>query len=430
MMAISMQRVPAGRRLVFVIRVALSLALLLSIFLVSRQAVATWYFRKATLEGLQQALRWDPRNPEYHAALGRYYLQSFTDNNPAEAVGQYELAVQLSPHNAWHWAGLGDAYEVVGRAEDARRAYEKASERFPNSPEINWRLGNFYIRDGKTGLALKALQKALLGDPGIRRPAFDVAWRATEDADLILAEMIPPDSGIYFAYLNYLVETQRTDAAEKAWARLLELKLAFPPQQAFPYLDGLIRAARIEQMQAAWNALIERNPTLIRRPTYETNLITNGDLEGEILNGGLDWRVSPQPGVRVSVDSLTFFDGTHSLRLDFDGKQNVNYGHVFQYVPVKPNQSYRFTGYMRTQGITTDSGPRFEVMDVRNRNLLFLSSQNLVGTTSWSAESLEFQTGPQTTLLLIRVARPPSLKFDSQISGTVWIDRLTLHSVE
>lgn len=63
--------------------------------------------------------------------------------------------------------------------------------------------------------------------------------------------MIPARTDIYFAYLNYLVETGRIDAAEEVWFRLPDSRLAFEPRLAFPDLDGLIRAARITQLQAA-----------------------------------------------------------------------------------------------------------------------------------------------------------------------------------
>ncbi len=87
-------------------------------------------------------------------------------------------------------------------------------------------------------------------------------------------------------------------------------------------------------------------------------------------------------------------------------------------------------GYMRVQGITTDSGPRFQIQDAYDSSKLSLSTDNLVGTSSWSPQQLEFKTGPKTRLLVIRVVRPASRKFDNQIAGTVWIDRLSLTAVE
>lgn len=413
------------------IRLALSLGLLYCIYLVSSRAIALWYFRyRPVPEGIRKAIQWDPANPEYHATLGRFYERSLDQGDIREAIRFYEKAVELSPQRAQYWADLGDIYELAGRGEEAQRALERARELFPNSPRINWRLGNFYIRAGRVEPALAAFQKSVRGDPELRLPAFDLAWRAGADPALILEKMVPADAGIYFQYLNYLVQTDRLDEAGRVWARLLALELPFEPQAAFPYVDGLLRQRRVEELVAVWAALTERNPMQIRQRAYDPNLITNGDFESDILNGGLDWRVTPLEGVVVSIDSLTFFDGTRSLRIIFDGKHNLDYGYVVHYLPVKPNALYRFLGYMRAQGITTDSGPRFQLMDAYDPSRLFLETENVVGTSSWLPQQLEFQTGPETRLLLLRVARPPSRKFDNQITGTVWVDRVSLNSVD
>jgi hypothetical protein len=81
---------------------------------------------------------------------------------------------------------------------------------------------------------------------------------------------------------------------------------------------------------------------------------------------------------------------------------------------------------MRAKGITTDRGPRFQVFDAFNMGKLLRSTESIVGTCGWSSQLLEFKTDSDTRLLLVRVARPPSNKLDNQISGTVWIDQVSL----
>src|SRR5437879_13791785 len=81
---------------------------------------------------------------------------------------------------------------------------------------------------------------------------------------------------------------------------------------------------------------------------------------------------------------------------------------------------------MRVSGITTDSGPRFQVFDAFNIQDLFLSTENALGTFDWSSQQLEFKTKANTRLLMVRVACPPSEKLDNQIGGTVWIDQGSL----
>jgi hypothetical protein len=43
---------------------------------------------------------------------------------------------------------------------------------------------------------------------------------------------------------------------------------------------------------------------------------------------------------------------------------------------------------------------------------------------------MDFKTARETRLLLIQVARPASRKFGNQISGTMWIDGVSLRVIE
>jgi Carbohydrate binding domain len=238
--------------------------------------------------------------------------------------------------------------------------------------------------------------------------------------------MIPPLASIFFDYLQFQIGMSRIDAAEQTWARLLALNLPFDIHQAGPYLDGLIRHRRVAALKEAWSALASRFPGQISAGVSRDNLITNGSFEFEVLNEGLDWRVTPAKGAAVSLDSTNAFDGVRSLRIEFDGTGNLNYGGALQYVPVQPNSRYKFTAYMRASAITTDSGPRMQVFDAYDMGKLFLSTEGILGNSGWSAQQVGFRTGPDTQLLIVRLARPASRKFDNLIAGTVWIDCVSL----
>jgi hypothetical protein len=214
--------------------------------------------------------------------------------------------------------------------------------------------------------------------------------------------------------------------AEATWRRLLQLKLSFELRRAFSYLDALIQHHETDRMVAAWSALAERFPAEIGPLAESPNLVENGSFEREILDGGLDWRVIPVEGAKVSLDSVEAFEGARALRIEFDAKGNLDYGHVFQYVPVQANRRYRFSGAMRVKGITTDSGLRFQVFDAFDVGKLLLSTENTVGTSGWTLQQLEFKTSPATHLLVVRVARIPSQKLDNRIGGTAWIDQVRL----
>jgi tetratricopeptide (TPR) repeat protein len=412
----------------FSLRTCLLAALLYCIYLAATQGIAASRFRQSSPQAIQAAIRWDSSNPQYYDALALLTHHFSANSNPEEIVRLCETATRLSPYNAQYWADLGAAQEWAGHTPEARRAFDRALELFPNSPEINWQVANFDIRSRKTPDGLRALQKVLLGNGigGIaRRDVFALATRAA-DSQSILDLTLPPRATIALDYVNFLSEAGDIDAAEYVWSRLLQMNLPFDFHQASPYLDALIQHRKLAEVADAWSALAERFPGKIGGRTTDANLITNGGFESEILNMGFDWRVVPVEGAVVSVDSLQSAAGARSLRIEFDGTRNLDYWQLFQFVPVKPGTRYKFSGYMRLEGITTDSGPRFEVYDAYEMGDFFVSTKNMIRTSDWSVQQLEFETKPNTRLLIVRMARPSSRKFDNQIAGTVWIDHVRL----
>jgi len=388
--------------------------------------MGAWYFRQQSPQAIQTAIAWDPHNPEYFDALGTLTRLYSDSGNPTRIIELYKTATELSPENAQYWADLGGAYEAAGRGAEALRAFEHASRLFPQSPDINWKLANFYIRAGKVPDALRTLRKVLLGGSVASTSVFALATNATRDSEAILDTMLPPRANILFDYIQFQVQTGKMDAAGQTWQRLLQLNLAFDLRQAFPYLDGLLQHHETDQLAQAWSALTARFPDRIHPSESAGDRITNGSFEFEILNGGLDWRVNPVEGVIVSVDSLNHFDGVRSLRIEFDGTRNIAYGDVLQVVLVEPDSHYELSAHMRAEGITTDSGPRLEVFDLYDMAKLFVYGPGLVGNSEWSLQRIQFATGPDTHLVIVRLARPVSQKLDNRIKGEVWLDQVNL----
>lgn len=406
-------------------RIALALALFFCIYLNTRRAIGDWYFRKGSPASIQKALQWDGDNPQYYDALGTLLHVGGATVGFDASVPLYQAAIRLSPYDAHFWSDLGAAYDWAGRTEDALHAFKQALWLYPNSPEINWRFANFAFRNHRVPEALQALKIVLVENNPSHEEVFRLAAHATADYSAIL-EMFPPQPSVFFDYLTFEMKLGNVSAAEQAWLRLLQLSLQFDLRQAFPYLDALIQHREPDSLIAAWSALAKRFPEQIGPLKRDSNLVTNGGFERPILQGGLDWRVASLPGALVNIDSSEAFEGRHSLHIIFDGKHNLDYGHVFEYVDVHPNTRYRFSGAIRVKGITTDSGPRFQVLDAFNMENMFLSTENIVGTNDWSAEHLEFETKGDTRLLLVRIARPSSKKFDNEIGGEVWIDGVIL----
>jgi len=409
------------------IRICLTIALLFSTYAAIRQGIGAYYFRRGRPEDVQNAIRLDPQDPEYPDASASL-IHFYSDGPQADVILQlYETSVRLSPYDARYRVDLGSAYDWAGRPNDALNAFTRALELFPNSPDLYWKFANFQIRQGRILEGLHALRKVLLDGTIPDKQVFVLAARATRDGQAILNEMLPPRAPMLIDYLNYQLEAGRIDAAKQTWGRLVELHQPFAVRQAFPYLDALIERRDLDALATAWGVLCQRFPSEIQPRMTEGNLITNGTFQSGILNGGLDWRITPVEGVNVSF-APQLPEGHPSLRIEFDGTRNFDYAAILQIVPVKPSRKYLFSARFRLDGITTDSGPRFEIFDLDDTSRLFVSTENLVGTTAESEQRLEFSTKPETKLLIVRIARPPSRKFGNKISGVAWIDNVRLSS--
>jgi hypothetical protein len=409
----------------FSIRVCLLVSLLFCIYLCARRAVGAWSFRQGSPDAIQSAMRWDPANAEYYDTLGTAMHLYADGGNSEEIIHLYMSATRLSPYDAQFRADLADGYDWAGRSDEALEAFQQALRLFPNSPEINWRLANFYVRAGRISDALRTMRMVLLEDGTASRKVFTLATKAVPDKKAIL-DMLPPQGPILFDYLNFRIERADIAGAEEVWARLLQQNLPFDLREALPYFDALIQYKDVSRLPGSWATLAQRFPAQIQGLAPGMNLITNGGFEFDILNGGLDWRVIPTEGAVVDPSSSSAFEGRRALRIAFDGSRNIDFGHVFQYVPVQPNTRYRFSIQVRAQGITTDSGPRLQLCDAYNVGQVFASTENLLGTSNWSEEDAEFKTRSDTRLLLVRVVRPASARLDNQIAGTEWIDGVSL----
>ena len=97
--------------------------------------------------------------------------------------------------------------------------------------------------------------------------------------------------------------------------------------------------------------------------------VWNGGSENEPRDGGFDWRFLPVEGAEMRWDAADLHSGRRSLRVDFDGKNNVDFENVWQYVPVPPSTRYRFSAFFRTEDLTTDSGIHFDIRDVSRPGL-------------------------------------------------------------
>lgn len=113
----------------------------------------------AAKKRLERAVELDPKHLPSLVSLARVL---FEDRNYPKMIELLETARDLDPNNRGVWTNLGIAYRGAGRADDARRAFERALDLDPASPMPLFNLGVLLADDLKDyDAALRRFQQYL-----------------------------------------------------------------------------------------------------------------------------------------------------------------------------------------------------------------------------------------------------------------------------
>lgn len=394
---------------------------------VGRAYFADVVSRTLSAENLALAARLDPGDSDYHLRLGRIYQYSLTDIDPGRAIAEFTSAAQLNPMDAQPWLELGAAQEVAGKIDEAEMSLRRADYLAPNLPGFQWAIANFFLLHGNVSEAMRHFRVVLAGTDSYNAVIFTTAWKAVGDGDQILATLIPDRVSVQFSYLYFLIGQNKGPEAKKVWERIAANPSPFAPHAAAVYIDWLMGIHQPDEAYSVWTDLKRRK--MVAESEAPGNLVANGDFEQGIENFGFGWRVDNYPGVYVTQDSAVFHSSGHSVLIAFTGKGNLAYQGFHQWVKVTPGTAYQARAYMKTDGITTDSGPRLQVFDTLNPPALTAFSDQLTGTNEgWTLLSVDFK--PKTAYVTVGIARVPSAKLDNNIAGKVWVDDVSVEPVE
>jgi len=299
------------------------------------------------------------------------------------------------------------------------------------TPQLHWVAGNTLLRAGERDAALAEFRRLLELDPTFAAATW-ASLQTVQKPDPIFQKVLADSANeqLKVGYVSFLSDQGDNDTAYRIWQLVVADSRPFPFSSAAPYLERLIALGRIEEAVNVWQDL-ERLGIIKRNEADEkANLIFNGDFEQSPLNAGFDWRTSPRTYLAVDFSAPGAYHGAHCLRVDFTVSRNDEYEPAYQIVPVLPHHTYRLQAYIRSEDITSDTGPCLRVSDTQPAGFPDAISDTTVGTTPWHPLRLTFSTGPQTRAVRLSFWRPRSRVFPMEISGTCWLDAVSLECLD
>ncbi|HEX8814017.1 MAG TPA: hypothetical protein VF753_00805 [Terriglobales bacterium] len=392
---------------------------------VSYAAFAAAHFAAAALSNhtvlshLQWATRLDPWNGKYQNTLGRYQL--FAANRPELAVSFFRRATGLNPFSSRYWLDLASAEYLIADHTAADSALRHANSVDPKTPNTAWEAANIYLAMGEPSQALRTFRTVMEGDSALRGQALEYCWRLNPQADSLLRETVPPNATADF--LELLISKNEASGAASAWDRIVQLQQPVDRQHIFNYLQFLIARQYFAKAKSVWSQSAAVAGLTHYQPSPR-NMIVNGDFQFAVLNAGFDWRYEKKTGVRLSLDPSQIRTGIRSLQINFDSSGLDDAG-IYQLVPVDSNAQYELAANFRSEDLRGAGGPRLVVQDFVSGQTSY-SSDELRSDKAWSRTQGVFSTGPETQLVLLRVARVPA---NNAIRGKLWIDGVSLKPV-
>jgi tetratricopeptide (TPR) repeat protein len=392
------------------------------------QAYIRWLVQKSTKDSLNRAIALDGDNCNAYYRLGLYHLFTVSDLDINRGQELFRKAVRCQPLQGQYWLSLAAALESGGKREEALTATEKAVALESRNAVMLWQCGNLLLRTSHLERAFDLFYRVLESAPYYAPQVFRACWKSSQDGELILRRAVPDTVDLDLGYLKFLSSTENLnlDEARRVWNRLISLGRPFESQKTFPYFDSLLDSNRVAEAVEGWNEMVLIGVLPQQELLESGNLIVNGGFEVAPANGGLDWRIYPFGGIDVHMSSRILHSGAKSLVVHFEGLTNPDFHHVEQIVPVAPNTKYQFSTYMKSQALSTLSGPHFEIFDPKGPEKFHWETPDILGTTEWSEFPLTIKTGPKTQLLIVRLRRKPAVELDKRIEGTLWVDDVSL----
>jgi tetratricopeptide (TPR) repeat protein len=408
----------------FVVAFSLAVAALL-IFQAGELWLASHRLDSKQIGEVERGVALVPGDGEAWDQLGRMRQWDFMNSDLPGAIDDFRKAVDYDPRSAHFWMDLAAAYEQSGDDAGAREAYLRAKAVYPASAEVAFYYGNFLLREQEYPEAYAELRRAVATDPTLLPLAISRTWRSSEDTEELLSNVLPADQEAYLEALDFFASIHEAEPGLAVWQRLVALGKGLPMARINSFFEELIREDRADDARRVWRQALVAAGLPVDEPA-NGNLVFNGNFKRDFLGEGLDWRWTDLADAEMEFDPEPGPNSSRAVRVDFNGGTNLMLDEPKEYVPVEPGRSYHFHAYMRTEGITTESGMRFSLADPNHPGGLNLQTVDFTGSHAWTAVESDFATGPDTHFLLVQLFRGPSRLFENKLDGTVWIADLSV----
>jgi tetratricopeptide (TPR) repeat protein len=216
------------------------------------------------MEQYDEALQIKPDYAEAHNNLGSDLLHA---GRLAEAENQFKQALQINPDLAAAYNNLGYALQQSGRIAEAIECYEEALQINPNYIEAHNDLGNALLQTGRAAEAIEQYQEALQLNPDLAEAYYDLGNALEQSGRMAEAiqqyqealQLNPDFTEAHYNLGNALEQSGRMAEAIQQYQEVLRLK----PDDAEAYANmgaALQQTGRISEAITQYEQALRLKP--------------------------------------------------------------------------------------------------------------------------------------------------------------------------
>ncbi|MBR9986592.1 MAG: hypothetical protein KFF68_11830 [Desulfosarcina sp.] len=366
---------------------------------------AVWQASYAFSDEEEQRLK---AYPKAQYELG---MHAWLQQQPERAAGFFRQAVSQDALFLDAWLRLAEAEAALGGEEKARAILTFTTDL--TEQVFRWKWPQILIaRELGMQNRLYSNTNYLLSRKVLVQDALQLLHtQLGGEASAVIAVLEPANLA---AYLDWLMRWGMTDESLMVWQAM---NAASEPEKeiALHYAHFLLNHKRITPSVDIW-----------QKYTGSAGL-TNPGFESSLTGQGFDWRHWGEKDANWELKRVynEAVEGEYALRIKFDGQENVSFQHLYQIFAVNPQEKYHLTYAWKSSGVTTDEGPFMEIVGYDKQGL-YRAGPMINGSNGWQEETISFEVPADNWAAVVRLRRRTSMRFDSKIRGTVWLDNFRL----
>ncbi|MDT8410269.1 MAG: hypothetical protein RQ741_11760 [Wenzhouxiangellaceae bacterium] len=353
--------------------------------------------------------------------------------DPDTALQAIQAAAPRYPIDSGQWLDHARILTRAGRLDPVAGLLGKAHASQPFEREALWAASQIALETGQPELAERQLRQWLDQYPRDTEQALFIARRWIDQPGERIDRVLPAGP-VYLAQAMAVARVQRDrELAEAAWQRF-EPRPGLDDAAFLDYVQLLLETGDIASAFTLWSS----------RDRHVQSGVANGSFSRELGSDiALNWRSRAPAGVRIERDLDVAASEPASLKIEFNGKENIHLAAPWILMPARAGGHYRLSGAWRAERLTTRALPYLLLTAEGGLSeKLALPQPNF----DWQAFSIDFQVpeqapvqvseqapeqvSGQATLLRLQLRRDRTEAFDRNIDGRLWLDSLSLQPIE